>query len=172
MNNLSTAMQYSPIVKYFFDTEFVEYQDRLIPVSIGVISESGNTYYAEFDTDWERWASPWVLENVKPHLEGNPKSVQQVREELIRYAGSLDCQFWAYFASSDWVVMCQVMGSLKNLPGNWQPFVMDLAWLDPSLKKIRAVPFHNLKAHHALWDARELRHRYQTLTKKSSLTGS
>ncbi len=156
--------EYNPINKFFFDTEFVIHGDRVIPVSIGVISESGNAYYAELDTDWERYAEEWVLQNVKPHLEGAPKPIEVVRRELTEYTGSMPSQFWAYFASTDWVVMCTIMGSLKELPPTWQPFVMDLAWLNPTLERIRAVPFHNLKPHHALWDARELRKRYEAIT--------
>lgn len=150
-------------VKYFFDTEFVETGDRLIPVSIGIVSESGREYYAEVDNDWRVHASPWICENVLPHLEGANKPVAVIREELLQFVGAMPCEFWAYFASSDWVVLCQLMGYLSNLPNHWQRFVMDLAWLDPGRAKIRALPVYNPKPHHALWDARELKQRYELL---------
>ena len=151
-------------VKYFLDTEFVEYGDRLIPASIALISESGREYYAEIDSDWRTYASPWVLKHVAPFMEGTAAPVGQIREELIEFVGGLSAEFWAYFASSDWAVLCTLMGGLQKLPNHWQRFVNDLAWLDPSLKKLRALPVYNPKPHHALWDARELKQRYEKLT--------
>jgi len=56
------------------------------------------------------------------------------------------------------------MGTLKRLPPNWQRFAMDLAWLDPTGERIRAMRRINPKPHHALWDAREVRQRYLALT--------
>ena len=146
--------------KYFLDTEFVEHGDTVIPVSIGLVSESGREYYAEYATDWERHASAWVKEHVRPHLEGNTKPREAIRDELLAFVGDLPCEFWAYFAATDWVVVIHTLGGLSLFPKNWRPFIMDLAWLDPGLERIRALPIHNPKPHHALWDARELRTRY------------
>src|ERR1700730_15002041 len=118
-------------VKYFFDTEYVETSDRTIPVRIRPRSESGRQDYAKVDSDGRACESPWILQNVAPHMDGAVKPRELIRQELLQYVGDLPCSFWAYFASSDWVVLCQLMGYLTNLPDNWQRFVNDLAWLDP-----------------------------------------
>lgn len=58
-------------MKYFFDTEFIERPCTIDLISIGIVAENGDEFYAESTgVNW-REASDWVLDNVKPHLIGN-----------------------------------------------------------------------------------------------------
>lgn len=64
-------------------------------------------------------------------------------------------EFWAYYGSYDWVVLCQIFGTMMQLPRRWPMYVHDLKQLcdqkgNPALDK--AVPDKGL--HNALDDAR------------------
>lgn len=150
--------------KLFFDTEFVVRGTALYPISIGVVDLDGREFYAEVESPWQDHASSWVVRNVVPHLDGREWPVERVRKALCEFVGTAPVEFWAYMASYDWVVLCQLMGGLVEFPPNWPWFVRDLAWLDPTLTRIRSLNTHNPKRHHALHDARELRECYLALT--------
>lgn len=61
-------------MKYFFDTEFIEWAGGIDLVSIGIVSENGDTFYAESTNFDERNADQWVVDNVLSKLRfwGNP----------------------------------------------------------------------------------------------------
>lgn len=153
-------------MKFFLDTEFLAEGHLLIPISIGIVSEDGREYYAECNegVGMARKAE-WIREHVTPHLmaPSAAKLNSQIAHEIKEYIGTTRAEFWAYFAAYDWVVFCQLMGGLLALPPNVCSWIFDLAWLDPSLKRIRALNIHNPKRHHALYDARELREQYRLL---------
>jgi len=63
-------------MKYFFDTEFIEWAGGIDLVSIGIVSENGDTFYAESTNFDERNADQWVKDNVLAKLRwwGNEMS--------------------------------------------------------------------------------------------------
>lgn len=75
-------------MKYFFDTEFIEYPHTIDLISIGIVAENGDEFYAEAtDVDWSK-ASDWVLENVEPHLYSHVFLPGRASEDnLTLYAG-------------------------------------------------------------------------------------
>jgi len=154
------------MVRYFFDTEFIEYPCTIDLISIGIVGEFGDRelYLESSEVDWTK-AHPWVLENVKPHLSGDgiPRSeiAARVKDFCIGYP-----EFWAYFADYDWVVFCWLFGSMVNMPRNFPHMCMDLQQLAkskqvPSLRN--AVPQDGTE-HNALEDARWNLKAYQFLT--------
>lgn len=148
-------------MKIFFDTEFIENGAAfvMIPVSIGMVKENGQTYYAEFNNvDWSK-ANDWVLENVKPHLEGpespNYKSPETIKADIISFVGEKP-EFWAYFADYDWVILCQLYGRMIDLPQGWPYYCRDLKQLMDHFEfKKENIPatIVNKNEHHALDDA-------------------
>ncbi len=38
-------------------------------------------------------------------------------------------EFWAYYADYDWVVLCQLFGTMMDLPAHWPMFCMDIKQL-------------------------------------------
>lgn len=55
-------------MKLFFDTEFTGLHKRTTLISIGIVAENGNSFYAEF-TDYDRGqCDEWINENVIKHL--------------------------------------------------------------------------------------------------------
>lgn len=145
-------------MKVFFDTEFIENGTAHFPqlISIGIIREDGEKYYAEFEVDWDL-ANKWVLDNVVPKLRGGDyvKTLAKAREEIIEFCGDSP-EIWAYFADYDWVIFCGVFGRMVDLPKGWPMFCRDLKQLMWHLgikKSDIPATISNENAHDALDDA-------------------
>lgn len=147
-------------MKYWFDTEFIEDGKTIDLISIGIVSEDGREYYAEsYDCDYDQ-ASDWVRENVFPHLQDmvDPvrmdvhKSNEEIAKELIIFMDK-DPEIWAYYADYDWVVLCQLFGTMMDLPKGWPMYCRDVKQLcddrgNPKLPRKSGIQ------HHALSDAK------------------
>lgn len=62
-------------------------------------------------------------------------------------------EFWAYYADYDWVALCQLFGTMVQLPKGFPQFCMDLK----QLSVMKGSPRHSVQdgdLHHALADAR------------------
>ena len=158
-------------LKFFLDTEFWDDGSRVWPISVGIVCQDGREYYAECNEGTgEARRAEWIRDHVTPHLLA-PTAAKlngQIAYEIERFIGSQHAEFWAYWAAYDWVVLCQIFGGLMKLPKNVSPWVRDLAWLDPSLERIRALKIHNPKPHHALYDALVLREQYRRLSESEN----
>lgn len=151
-------------MKYFLDTEFSDTGSVVHPISIGIVNENGDEYYTEISSPWRDTADPWILDNVGRYMgQMSARAPSYVRDDIIDYLGDEPAEFWAYWASYDWVVFCQLMGGLMKLPKHVSPWVRDLAWLAP-IEQIRALNVENRFPHHAMHDAFELREQYRRLT--------
>lgn len=139
--------------RIWFDTEFIEDGTTIDLISIGLVRADGATYYAESDQWIPGKASQWVKDNVIVHLRGGtaikPRDV--IAREIVGFAGD-DPEFWAYYADYDWVALCQLYGTMMQLPDGWPMFCRDV--------KQRCVDLGNPKLpeqisteHHALADA-------------------
>lgn len=112
-------------MRVYLDTEFIEDGKTIELLSIGLVREDGETYYAEpSETDHSR-ASAWVKANVLPYLTGPKKPRKTIADEIRSFVGT-NPEFWAYFADYDWVVLCQLYGTMMDLPVNWPMFCRDL----------------------------------------------
>jgi hypothetical protein len=140
-------------MRYWFDTEFIEDGRTIDLMSIAIVSEDGREYYAELaECDLSR-ASPWVLSNVVPHLRGGAKSRDVVASEVRQFVGHDSPEMWAYYADYDWVALCQLFGTMMDLPAGWPMYCLDIKQYsfmlgDPDL------PAQSGAEHHALADAR------------------
>lgn len=66
------------IVKFYFDCEFTGLVKNTDLISIGIISEIGNTFYAEFTDYNKQMITPWIQENVINKLIFNDKKYYYV----------------------------------------------------------------------------------------------
>jgi hypothetical protein len=147
-------------MKIWFDTEFIEDGESIDLISIGMVSEGGREYYAEFaECDHSR-ADSWVKENVLVHLTGKIKFRDQIRREIIAFSGPSP-EFWAYYADYDWVALCQLFGRMVDLPTGWPMYCRDLKQLEDSIGV--ALPKQESGEHHALADARWARLAWMSL---------
>lgn len=141
-------------MKYFLDTEFIEDGHTIDLISIGIVCDDGRRYYAESsDADLSK-ANRWVQENVLPHLRGNPVPRAKIANDVVAFVqvGEGKPEFWGYYADYDWVVLCQLFGTMLDLPDRWPMFCMDIKQLAVSLGDPR-LPEQGEEEHHALADA-------------------
>jgi hypothetical protein len=159
-------------MKYFYDTEFLDDGKTIELISIGIVREDGETYYAvNADMDYLRVIqSEWLVANVMNQLpdvqEWKPKA--QIRaevEEFLLRDGSPE--LWAWFAAYDHVVLSQLFGRMLDLPRGMPMFTHDLRSL------VDWVGVHNLPqraegsndAHDALADAQHLKVQFEYVHK-------
>ena len=140
-------------MKIWFDTEFIEDGKTIDLISIGLIRQDGATLYFEnAECDYDR-ASPWVRENVLTRLGGpsSQASRESIARNVVEFVGEKP-EFWAYYADYDWVVLCQLYGTMMDLPQGWPMICYDLRqWLNANGYKDVKQPDGD--RHNALSDA-------------------
>lgn len=123
-------------MRFFLDTEFIEDGRTIEPLSLGLVTEDGEgCYLVVTDTD-RTLAHPWVVENVLPHLDQPPpadvrwfKGSKLACGEWLRLWVGVRTdtpEFWADYASYDWVLLCQLFGTMLDLPDGWPMFCRDV----------------------------------------------
>lgn len=178
-------------MKIYFDCEFMESgaDCTLYPLSLAFVASNDNALYVVISDADRSFANEFVVESVLPFLDLPPTAdftmaldnlgpvgevhgnITYVRAPRLA-AGALIAdwvaqqtptpEFWAWYAAYDWVVLCQLHGSMVNLPDNWPRFVRDLRQLTgginwPPIADVDAP--EGLPEHHALADAYDLRAR-------------
>lgn len=161
------------VTRFFFDTEFLDVSHPGVAnvhlLSIGIVAESGETYYAvNMNAPWSL-ASNWVLMNVIPHLgsQWDATPIGQIRKEVDAFirdtcAGTLP-EFWGYYADYDWTLFCSIFGGMLSLPQGWPKLCLDLKQEANRLGLPSGVLPQPEKEHHALSDAEALRKGYLLL---------
>lgn len=151
-------------MRYYLDTEFFEDGPtkpvRLI--SLGIVAQDGREFYAEVEQDLSD-VSDWLKANVVPHLTGPRLTREGLAARVLDFVDDAP-EFWGYFADYDWVVFCQLFGSMVGLPRHFPQFCRDLKQLADDLRVPRAAyPRQAGTAHNALADARWHRDLYDAL---------
>lgn len=176
--------------KIFFDTEFTGLHQRTTLVSIGLIAESGETFYAELTDYDETQIDKWLLENVidKLLLTHNPEGywggydsmnvrggTELVQTKLRDWLNQFDkIEIWSDCLSYDWVLFCQIFGHAFNIPKNvyYIPFdistLMKVSGVDPDINREQFAygeVLHEMREqkHNALWDAKVIKRCYEKL---------
>ncbi len=154
------------LMRFFLDTEFVEDGQTIMPISLALVREDDRELYLEFDFDEDKAVRhDFVRENVLPHLAGQERYTREQAAERIQHFLGLgpkhpaesrpkNIEIWAYFADYDWVLFCQIFGTMQDLPEHCPRFCMDLQQWWVQLGAPRGVkPPAPIKVHHALADA-------------------
>jgi len=160
---------------YFFDTEFIEDGTTIDLISIGIVTSTGREFYAVSTDAKLHLAGDWVRQHVLPQLPPYPagevkrSNVRPPSAWMPRRSIASDIaafvkpytkpEFWAYYADYDWVVLCQLFGTMMGLPVNFPKFAMDLKQLSVMLGSPRHPPQASGE-HNALEDARWNRELY------------
>ena len=170
------------MTKYFIDTEFIENGRTIDLISIGIVDEKGREYYAcNDDCDLSK-ANQWVRENVisqlpSKHIGVNPsdpftspsvkqdiltwKTANQIKREIVEFVNAVNPpsssidkpSFWAYYADYDWVVFCQLFGTMMDLPKGFPMYCRDIKQECDRLGNPK-LPEQKEGQHNALEDAR------------------
>jgi hypothetical protein len=148
-------------VRYFLDTEFYENGTTIDLISIGVVAEDGREFYAVSQDAQLHCVSDWVRANVLPSLppygsafwmkraDIAAKLERFVREGLVE---DTKPEFWAYYADYDWVALCQLFGTMMDLPKGFPMFCRDLKQLSVDVGSPKH-PKDPAGEHNALADA-------------------
>lgn len=145
-------------MRYFFNTEFIEDGRWIDLLSIGIVADDGRELYLENREANFNKASDWVMEHVFPNMLWTP-SVQMahinIAHEVRKFCNPPtwgNPEFWAYFSSYDWVVLCQLFGRMVDLPANWPKRCNDIAQVVPKGADVPVLLPG--EAHNALADAK------------------
>lgn len=139
-------------MKIWFDTEFIEDGKTIDLISLGAVSEDGTSFYAHSSEYDVSKASPWVRENVLPHVADlAPVSRARIAADFLKFCGGKP-EFWAYFADYDWVALCQLYGTMMDLPSGWPMYCRDVKQLCDQLGNPQ-LPAQLSTEHNALADA-------------------
>lgn len=149
-------------MKYFLDTEFIEYPNTIDLISIGIVAEDGRELYeisSEFD---ESKASQWVKENVIPHLGPNRRKLSDIKDMILDFVGTDKPEFWGYYADYDWVIFCWIFGTMMELPKGFPMYCRDIKQLCDS-KGNPQLPKMEGQDHNAIEDAKQHKKCYEFL---------
>lgn len=166
--------------KIFFDTEFTGLHQNTTLISIGLIAETGQTFYAEL-TDYDKlqideWLQTNVIDNLSNQmmLNNSYEGTENVRckcdtKILKLYLSQWLEQFgeveiWSDCLSYDWVLFNQIFGHAFNIPKNVYYIPFDICTLfyakgidaDISREEFAEISDGSQK-HNALWDAKVIR---------------
>lgn len=161
-------------MKFWFDTEFIEDGKTIDLLSIGIVSEDGRELYLQSLEANLYAAREWVRENVFPHLNHvafwftdakfmvsqhktyikHDWCIREVlRAKILEFIGKDVPEFWGYYADYDWVVLCQLFGTMMDLPKGWPMYCRDIKqWCDQLGNP--HLPEQGKGEHNALADAR------------------
>lgn len=142
----------------FFDTEFTDFAEDAKLISIGLVAETGETFYAELsDTYTVDECSDFVIEHVLPRLDGGDARIT-LKELSSILRGWLNCSGQPVTLVTDsppwdwyWIQFLFRDAWPHNLEG--QP--MDIGLLADATDQ---DPEEN--QHHALEDAKAMRDRF------------
>jgi hypothetical protein len=150
-------------MKYYLDTEFIEYPCTIDLISIGIVSEDNRRLYL-ISSEFDKWkASQWVRDNVICKLEDVPRfSRAEIKEKILEFVGNDKPEFWGYYCDYDWVALCWLMGTMMDLPKGWPMYCNDLKQLCMSLGNPR-MPKQESGEHNALADAEWVKNTHKWL---------
>lgn len=125
----------------FLDTEFSGLTQKAQLLSIALVPERGEWFYAVFSDQDTASLSAWHQEHVVPHLRLTDEQRRQlppgkymvsdtntIVTALRTYlAGFDEIIIWADVPAYDWVLFCELFGGALSLPKNIHYIVRDLA---------------------------------------------
>lgn len=166
-------------MKFFYDCEFLEDGVTIDLISIGIVREDGQEYYAvNEDAPWKRIAKhTWLVDNVAsslPQIHGdrrlhvsrsNPfaldfdhpsmrtKSLIASDVKKLLLSGDREPELWAWYVAYDHVCLAQLWGPMMNLPEGIPMYTHDLKQ-ECDRQGNPALPEQASGEHNALADAR------------------
>ena len=169
-------------MKIFFDTEFTGLHQNTTLISIGLITEANQTFYAEFTDYKESQVDDWLKNNVISHLKFNKQqpystadqieikgNALRIKSELTAWLnGFAFVEMWSDCLSYDWVLFNELFGHAFKIPQNIYYIPFDICTLfkvkgiDPDVNREEFAGIEG-KKHNALHDARVIKACYEKL---------
>lgn len=178
--------------KLFFDTEFSGLHQKTTLISLGIVSECGKTFYAEFADYDKSQIDDWLKDNVianlvcqAPELNNNVGKTDDeypfvgdtatIKFYLEKYLSQFEAvEMWSDCLAYDWVLFNQLFGHAFNIPKNvyYIPFdictVFKMKGIDPDISREEFLGIGAMQKHNALWDAKVIKNCYEKLMVKAA----
>ena len=171
----------------YLDSEFTGLHRNTTLISIGLVNENGDTFYAEF-TDYDKsQVDEWIQKNVIDNLilskwdtekdyspyekhvtcKGRRYEVEQALSHWLFKHEPERIEIWSDVLAYDWMLFCDLWGGAFKIPPfiNYIPF--DLATLlkeksiDPDINREKFAYGdqvpEGMLKHNALWDAKTIK---------------
>lgn len=172
--------------KLFFDTEFTGLHQDTTLISIGIVADTGETFYAEFKDYDQSQVDTWIQKNVIDNLIINypgegfqttaDRTCWEVKGTKKMVAGQLAAwlyrfeavELWSDCLAYDWVLFCDLFGGAAHIPGNVYYIPFDICTLfkvrdvDPDISRESFSGMSGVK-HNALFDAKVIKACYEIL---------
>jgi hypothetical protein len=128
---------------YMIDAEFIDTPEHSELLSFAIVSETDSRYF-EFDYE-ERWLTPWLRENVIPHLDGsNMVTVQDAAAEISLFVPNVpEVEIWGFYGAYDFYWLCRLFGGNIDLPPAWPRTFRDLAHYTDTVPDLDGRPVHH-----------------------------
>lgn len=175
--------------KIFFDTEFTGLHQITTLISIGIISEYGDEFYAELTDYDETQIDKWLQNNIIDKLILNDWDTGRLERcgNNIKFKGTNEglkyqltqwlsqfeeIEVWSDCLAYDWVLFNQIFGHAFNIPKNVYYIPFDICTLfkvkniDPDISREKFAFEDKLiekEKHNSLWDARVIKKCYEKL---------
>ncbi len=164
--------------KIFFDTEFTGIHKNTTLISIGIVSDCGKSFYAEF-TDYDKsQIDDFLTKNVLPKLHLEEKFSSKLGGDILQVKGSKQeikkhleewlikfekVQMVADVLAYDWVLFCDIFGTAFDVPKNIHYIPIDISTIfyqrgiDVDIDRHKYIgvsdKLKNLFSHNSLSDA-------------------
>lgn len=180
----------------FFDFEFTGLHKATTPISLGIVSDSGHTFYAEFNDYDKNQCDDWINENVIFKLKYNEythyfdndeqrKSYiikhdkQTISDALITWLSQFkNIEFWGDCIVFDWILLVDLYFNgqpSRKWPNNFTSYqaydmftVLKLEYYDPKKNRHEILGLENINQHNALYDAGITKMLYDKFIKKEN----
>lgn len=176
--------------KIFFKGKFTGLHKGTTLISIGLESESGATFYAEF-TDYDRCGvDDWIRDNVMPKLRLDMGNNTFKIEPIFSEFKSIECkgdrafvgkilrtwfeqfgnvEMWGDCLHYDWVLFADIFSNAFNIPENIYYIPFDICtllrdnYLDPDVSRCAFAEGDFKLVHNALYDAHLIKGCYEKI---------
>ena len=158
--------------KIYFDTEFTGLTQDTSLISIGLISDCGEEFYAELN-DYDRSkCDEWINENVISNCYlDNKLTMKELKTELEKWFSQFkEVEIYSDCLAYDWVLFCQIFGHAFNIPKNiyYIPFdlcsFMKIKGIDPDINRETFAEFEDSESkHNALHDAKVIKKCFEKI---------
>lgn len=176
-------------MKLFFDTEFTGLHQNTTLISLGIVDENGNYFYAEFTDYAKGQVTDWIEKNVISNLiyttntkwestkndmvvVGDSGTIQRGLIAWLSHYKDEPIEMWSDCLSYDWVLFNSLVAKYENgypqLPYNvsYIPFdictVFKMKGIDPDISRKEYSGIGKCQ-HNALNDALMIRACYNKL---------
>lgn len=183
-------------MKIFFDFEFTGLTMKTTPISLGMITEDGHKFYAEF-TDYDKeQCDEWIKDNVISKLlynddilyfendrenkrvviKNDKKSISESVHQWLKQFK--DIEFWGDCVAYDWLLMVDLLGMgkpMRKFPNNFTSYqaydiftVLKMEYHNPKKNRHEILGIENHSQHNALYDAGITMKLYERFVKKTN----